>query len=99
MSTPPNSRVYEVLRIAQEPVDGINEVAGNLLHPGLVWLANDAGDLHAAGLEVDDEEHVGTDDARQDDNFNGEEIRRAMLSNFFKALRPMAFALAANRRR
>ena len=40
----------------QEAIDGVGQIASNLIHPGAVRLAHDASDVDATGLEVDDEQ-------------------------------------------
>ena len=48
--------VHEVALPGHEAIDAVREVSRDLLHPGAVRLAHDAGDLDAARLDVDDEE-------------------------------------------
>src|SRR6266568_1876740 len=57
-------------------MDVVGEVAGDLLHPGAVGLADDACDLDAPRLDVDDEENEVADQATEREHLDGEEVRR-----------------------
>src|SRR6266542_4360724 len=68
--------VDEVALAHEEPIDVVGEVAGDLLHPGAVRLADDACDLDASRLDVDDEENEVADQATEREHLDGEEVRR-----------------------
>src|ERR1700674_4588696 len=68
--------VDEVALAPEEPIDVVGEVAGDLLHPGAVGLADDACDLDAPRLDVDDEENEIADQATEREHLDGEEVRR-----------------------
>src|SRR6266568_2182179 len=57
-------------------MDVVGEVAGDLLHPGAVGLADDACDLDAPRLDVDDEANEVADQATEREHLDGEEVRR-----------------------
>src|SRR6266568_9450117 len=57
-------------------IDVVGEVAGDLLHPGAVGLADDACDLDAPRLDVDDEANEVADQATEREHLDGEEVRR-----------------------
>jgi hypothetical protein len=65
--------VQESLAVEDAVLGG--KVPRDLFHPGLVWLACDAGDLHTSRLDVDEEEHVEPDQPRQRENLDVEEVR------------------------
>src|SRR6266542_2200355 len=68
--------VDEVALAHEEPIDVVGEVAGDLLHPGAVRLADDARDLDAPRLDVDDEEDEVAGQASERQRLDGEEVRR-----------------------
>jgi hypothetical protein len=71
------SVVDQVPLADQETIDAIGEVARHLLHPGAMRLPHDTGDLNPSGLEVDDEEHEGANEAGERQHLHGEEVDRA----------------------
>jgi hypothetical protein len=66
--------VNELPLAAQEPVDGISQVPGYLLHPRVVRLVKDTRDLDAPTLEVDHEQHEVAHEPAQREDFDAEEI-------------------------
>jgi hypothetical protein len=57
------SVVDQVALADQETIDAIGEVARDLLHPRAMRLPHDAADLYPLGLDVDEEEHEGANEA------------------------------------
>jgi hypothetical protein len=51
-------------------------IAGDLLGPSLVRMGGDAGDVHTAALEVNEEQHVVGHQSSKRQNFDREEVGR-----------------------
>src|SRR6185369_7617549 len=68
--------VDQVALASQESVDPIGQVARELLDPCVVRMADQTGDVHAAGLEVDDKPDDVTDDTAEREYLDGEEVGR-----------------------
>src|SRR5215468_11383357 len=66
----------QVALASQEPIDAIGQVARDLLDPSVVRMADQTGDVHAAGLEVDDEPDDVADEAAEREDLDGEEVGR-----------------------
>ena len=60
----------------QLSLGAIGHVATDLLHPRTAWRMRDSRNMHAAGRQLDEEEHVITDQSAQRPDLNGEQIRR-----------------------
>jgi hypothetical protein len=73
--------VNEPASASQESVDGVGEVAPDLLHPCIVRLLDDACDLDATTCEVDDEQHVVTNETLECKHFDVEEVFRRWRPN------------------
>jgi len=75
-------------------------VAADLLHPWLVWMGSDAGDVHTAALEMNEEQHVVGHQPSQRENLDSEEVgcreQREVSPNEF---RPGGRMFAFRRRR
>jgi hypothetical protein len=72
----------QVALVSQESVDAVGQVASDLLDPRIVWVAGvagQAGNVHAAGLEVDDEPHDVADETAEREDLDGEEVGRRDL--------------------
>ena len=65
----------QVVRVAEEAIVRIGQVASHLCHPWFVWLTRDAGDLHGAGLELHDEEDDVADQSSPSQHLDGEKVR------------------------
>ncbi len=61
---------------AEESVDRIGEVPRDLSHPRSVRLVDDASDVNAPGLQIDDERHRVSDETPWRQHLNGEELRK-----------------------
>src|SRR3954468_17037717 len=61
---------------SEESVDAIGQVASDLLDPRVVRLTNQTGDVHASGLEVDDEPDDVADETAEREDLDGEEVGR-----------------------
>jgi len=61
-------------RVLEEAVDGIEQAADRVLYPSLMQVSDDACDANATSFQVDSEEHVVPDDARERDDFDGDEV-------------------------
>ena len=48
----------EITRIEQKPIDNIGEITGDLYHECIMRNRRDAGDVHRACRELDEEQHV-----------------------------------------
>jgi len=60
--------------VFEKPSEDIDEVPRRLRHPRITGVVNDAGDLDASGLEVDDEQDVIADEADEGEHLDGEEV-------------------------
>jgi hypothetical protein len=62
--------------LEQKAIDRVSQVTTYLKHPGLMRFVYDAGDDHASGGEIDDEQHMKTNQARPRDRLDSEEVHR-----------------------
>src|SRR5689334_9493703 len=66
----------QVALASQDAIDAVGQVASDLLDPRVVRIADHAGDVDAAGLEVDDEPDEITNEPPEREDFDGEEVGR-----------------------
>ena len=66
--------VDEVFRTAEKPMDGIGQVARNLLHPFPARIDLNPGDFNSAGLDLHDEEHHVANRSEDPENLDAKEI-------------------------
>ena len=64
----------EVAVLEQKPIEGISEIAGDLLEKPSAGLRRDISNLHATRFELDDEEYQVADEPGFGEDFDGEEI-------------------------
>jgi hypothetical protein len=64
----------EIFHAIGKTVIGHGDVAGDLLHPLLVWIGSDAGDLNLSAADVDEKPDIICNDAVKRPDFLGEEI-------------------------
>ena len=69
----------QVALAAQEAIDAVGQVASDLLDPRVVRMADQAGDVHAVGLEIDDEPDNIADEAAERQHLDSEEVGRRDL--------------------
>src|SRR5436190_24288082 len=67
--------MQEIAAVAQRATPLHSYVAGDLLHPRLVRLNGDPGDVYAAALKTDEKQHVVGDQPAQREHLRGEEVR------------------------
>jgi hypothetical protein len=68
--------VDDVALALQKSVHAVRQVAGNLFHPGAVWLARDACDLNAPASQIDHELHEVADQTIEGQHLDREEVHR-----------------------
>ena len=68
------SVVDQVARVAQESVHRIKQIPGHLLHPSIIRCNTDPGNVHCAGLHLDDEEDPVADRSEHAQNLDAEEV-------------------------
>ena len=64
----------QVFRSAQKSIEAIREVSCDLYHPLTVWLVDDPGNVDSTTLQIHEEQDMITDDARERQNLDCEEI-------------------------
>jgi len=101
ISTCGSSTVVQEIATATQDAPSIHgHFAGDLLHPWLARMGSDAGDIHAAALEMNEERHVVGHQPSQRENLDSEEVRcreqREVGPNEF---RPAGRTFAFRRRR
>ena len=64
----------EVLDAEEEAIERVDQTSDDVLHPRLVGLGPDTGDLDPTGLEVDGEEDVAPAEPSQRQQLDGEEV-------------------------
>ena len=60
--------------LEQKTIDGIGQVTRDLLHPRFMRLLHDARDIDSPRSEVDDKQHVVSNEPSPRDRFNREEV-------------------------
>src|SRR5262245_41404290 len=85
----------QVALATQEPVDAIGQVPRDLLDPRVVRMADQTSDVHAAGLEVDDEPDDVADETAEREDLGGEEVSRRDCSEVRSEKSPPRHCLAA----
>ena len=66
--------MQEIAAIPKRAASFHGHVPGDLLHPWLVGVNRDSGDVHPAALEMDEEQHVVGHQPAQRQYFCGEEV-------------------------
>jgi hypothetical protein len=69
--------VQEIATIPQRAAIVHGDISGNLLHPRLIGMNGEPGDIHSAALEVDGEQHVVGHQPAQRQHLCGEEGAKA----------------------
>jgi len=67
--------MQEIATATQDAPSIHGHVAGDLLHPWLVRMGSDAGDIHTAALEMNEEQHLAGHQPSQCENLDSEEVR------------------------
>ena len=77
---PEGSRVFriaimqKIATVSKGAASLHGRVPSHLLHPLLVWVIGDPGNVNPAALEMDEEEHVGGHQARPREDLRCEEV-------------------------
>ena len=66
--------VQQITTVSQSAASLHGHVSGHLLHPPLVRVNGNAGDIHPAALEMDEKQHVVGHQPAQRQHLGGEEI-------------------------
>jgi hypothetical protein len=66
----------QVALAAQEAIDAVGQIASDLPDPRVVRMADQTGNMHTAGLEVDDEPDDVADETAEREGLDGEEVGR-----------------------
>ena len=64
----------EVALACQKPVDGIAEVAIDLVHPQSIYICGDTRNLHPSRRQLEEEQHEQTLQSFCGPHFDGEEV-------------------------
>ena len=64
----------EIADILEKPMDGVGEIPGHLLHPGIVGIVDNTGDVDASSLELHDDEHGVAHEPAKGEDLDIEEV-------------------------
>jgi len=74
MESLPRFTGYEILAIFEEAPFVHRYISGDLFHPGFIGMWRDPGDFNATALQMDEEEHIVSDQPTQRQYFHCEKV-------------------------